>query len=763
MKFQLSSLVAWGVLGLLFPAAALAEPLPVKAVEFSSEAIGRKMKYNIVLPARYEQTTDRYPVLYLLHGFSSNYTAWAIMGVPEYARAYDLIVVMPDVGNSWYVNWARSEDGQKNRWEDFIIKDLVGHVDATYRTIAKREGRAINGLSMGGYGGLMLGLKNPDVFCSIGSQSGAVAYAKQQYERLKDGKELPRPTREPSNTPNPLIKIEGFSSQAERTPRGQIFVTAEDAAAYDPFQLVLKVSRDKLPHIYLDCGTEDRLIEANQAFVKLLTENKVPFTYSQSGGGHVAPYWAREVGHAMAVQYALLQRNLKAARKAAAEEPAQPKKTPLDEYVAKADPTFSWKLLKTIPGDGYTTFVVDLQSQSWRSPPEVDRAAWQHWLVIVKPDEVRHDTAFLRIGSGKNGDAAPDKPSPQSVLLATSTHTVVADLGMVPNQPLTFNGDGKPRSEDDLIAYCYIKFMDTGDPTWIPRLPMVKSAVRAMDVVTELLGSDKGGKTSVKKFVVSGGSKRGWTTWLTGAADRRVAAIIPIVIDVVNVRACKINHFSSYGFWAPAVGDYTRHKTHERMDTPRYAELLQIEDPYSYRDRLTMPKFIVNSAGDQYFPPDSSKFYFDDLQGPKYLRYVPNTKHNLAGSDAAESILAFYQSFLKGSPLPQYSWKVQADGSIKVQTKDKPREVNLWQATNPKARDFRLDSIGAAYQKSRLEAEGDGVWVAKVQAPKEGWTAFFAELVFDSGEKVPFKFTTQVHIVPDVLPHSIEEFRKTIK
>jgi S-formylglutathione hydrolase FrmB len=317
MKYRLSSLVVWGVLGLLFPADALAQSLPVKTVEFNSESVGRKMKYNIVLPAKYEQTTDRYPVLYLLHGLTSNYTAWSYMGVPNYARSYDLIVVMPDVGNSWYVNWAKSEDGQKNRWEDYMVKDLIGHVDATYRTIAKREGRAINGLSMGGYGGLMLGLKNPELFCSIGSHSGAIAYAKQQGERLKDGKELPRPTREPSTTPNPLIQIEGFSSQAERTPKGQIFVTAEDAAAYDPFQLVLKVPRDKLPHIYLDCGTEDRLIESNKAFVKLLMDNKIPFTYAESGGGHTAPYWAREVGHSMAVQYAILQRNLAAARKAA--------------------------------------------------------------------------------------------------------------------------------------------------------------------------------------------------------------------------------------------------------------------------------------------------------------------------------------------------------------------------------------------------------------------------------------------------------------
>jgi len=442
---------------------------------------------------------------------------------------------------------------------------------------------------------------------------------------------------------------------------------------------------------------------------------------------------------------------------------AAPVKTALDNYIAQHDSTYSWKLVKTIPGDGCTTFVLDLKSQSWRTVPEVDRAVWQHWLVIVKPDQVKHDTAYLRIGSGRNGNPAPDQPSPQSVLFAKSTNTVVAELGMVPNQPLVFNNDGKPRSEDDLIAYCQIKYMDSGDPTWLPRLPMVKSAVRAMDAVTELLAGDQGGKTSIKKFVVAGGSKRGWTTWLTGAVDPRVSAIIPIVIDVVNVRACKMNHFASYGFWAPAVGDYTRHKVHERFDTPRYAELLKIVDPYFYRERLTLPKFIVNAAGDQYFPPDSSRFYFDDLQRPKYLRYVPNVNHSLSGSDAAESILAFYRAVLQGASLPKYSCAVQADGSIRVRTETRPLEVNLWQATNPKARDFRLESIGPAYKKSALESQGEGTYVAKVNEPATGWTAFFVELVFESGDQVPYKFTTQVHIVPDVLPHSFDEFRKTIK
>jgi PhoPQ-activated pathogenicity-related protein len=446
-----------------------------------------------------------------------------------------------------------------------------------------------------------------------------------------------------------------------------------------------------------------------------------------------------------------------------AQPPVNGPKTPLDEYVAKPDPAYEWKVVKTVPGDGYTTFVVDLKSQTWRAPPDVDRAVWQHWLVVVRPDSIKHSTGFLSIGGGRNGTPAPDDASPQSIAMAKATGSVVAELKMVPNQPLVLNSDGKPRSEDDLLAEGWVKYMDTGDPLWIVRLPMVKSAVRAMDTVTALMASEQGGKADVKTFVVAGGSKRGWTTWLTGAVDKRVVAVVPIVIDVLNVRVCSINHFCAYGFWAPAIGDYTRHKIFERSDTPQYAALMRIEDPYFYRDRLTMPKYVVNAAGDQYFPPDSSKFYFGDLVGPKFLRYVPNADHSLRGSDAHDGILAFYQAVLNKTAMPRFSWEMAADGSIRVKTEDKPREVSLWQATNPKARDFRLEAIGQAYKKSRLDPGEGGVYVAKVPKPDAGWTAFFVELVFDGGGKEPLKFTTQVSIVPDVLPYKIEDAKKSSK
>jgi PhoPQ-activated pathogenicity-related protein len=449
----------------------------------------------------------------------------------------------------------------------------------------------------------------------------------------------------------------------------------------------------------------------------------------------------------------------------AAAEDRLTKKTPLDDYIAKPDATYAWKLVTTIPGDGVTSYILELKSQSWRSTPEVDRPIWQHWLTITKPEKVTSDIAFLSIGGGRNGGEAPATAPADAIDRARRTGTVVVSLGQVPNQPLVFNNDGHERSEDDLLAYCDIQFIKSGDPTWVARLPMVKSAVKAMDAATAFLASAAGGNVAIKQFVVAGGSKRGWTTWLTGAVDARVKAIVPLVIDVVNVRQSMMNHYAVYGFWAPAVGNYAvQHKVMDRWDSEGMTELNRIEDPYFYLDRLKLPKYIVNAAGDQFFTPDSSKFYFDDLKGPKYLRYVPNGDHSLKGTDAAESVLAFYRAIVKGSPLPKFTWKLEKDGSITVETETQPQQVNLWQATNPQARDFRLMSIGKAYKSSPLEPERKGVYVGRVKKPESGWTAFFVELVFDSGdEKAPYKFTTQVQVVPDVLPHSFDEFRKTLK
>ena len=428
-------------------------------------------------------------------------------------------------------------------------------------------------------------------------------------------------------------------------------------------------------------------------------------------------------------------------------------RTALDRYVAATDTNYTYSLVRSAPGKGWTTYVLEMTSQAWLTTNEVDRPLWRHWLVIVKPDTVATSKSLLFIGGGANGGEPPKGAGEQLVKIALATKSVVSELRMVPNQPLVFTGETQGRKEDSLIAYCWDKFLRTGDEKWPTRLPMTKAAVRAMDTVTVFCESATGGNVKVDGFFVAGASKRGWTTWTTAAVDKRVIGIAPVVIDVLNIEPSMMHHYAAYGFWAPAIGDYTAFRIMDWTGTPQYRALMKIEDPYEYRARFAMPKFLINATGDQFFLPDSSQFYFNDLPGVKYLRYVPNADHSLKGSDVYATLEACYHAVINQAHLPEFSWKFEGDGAIRVTAKDKPAQVMQWQATNPDARDFRNDTFGPNWQSQLLKDEGAGVFVAKVGKPPKGWTAFFVELTYPSGGATPFKFTTAVRVVPDVTEH----------
>jgi len=429
--------------------------------------------------------------------------------------------------------------------------------------------------------------------------------------------------------------------------------------------------------------------------------------------------------------------------------------TALDRYVAAPDPAFAWKVLKEMPTEGGTATLLEMTSQKWLTEKEVERPLWTHWLTVVRPAQVTSDIGFLYITGGALDRAAPARAPAWMVELARDTGTVVTELRLVPNQPIVFVDDPKrkPRVEDDYIAYTWDKYLRTGDEKWPARLPMTKSAVRAMDAVTAFVASPEGGGAKVARFVVAGGSKRGWTTWTAAAVDTRVVAIAPLVIDMLNVEPSFIHHWRAYGAWSNAVDDYVEHGIMNWMGTPQFRALMKIEEPYEYRDRLTLPKFMVNASGDQFFLPDSSQFYFDELRGEKHVRYVPNTGHSLDKSDAIESVHAFYASVVKGTPRPEIKWTFERDGSIKVVSGERPADVRVWQATNPKARNFRHDVVGAAYTSTPLEPSGPNTWVARVPKPEAGWTAFFVELTFAGAGKYPLKVTSGVRVVPDTLPY----------
>jgi PhoPQ-activated pathogenicity-related protein len=365
------------------------------------------------------------------------------------------------------------------------------------------------------------------------------------------------------------------------------------------------------------------------------------------------------------------------------------------------------------------------------------------------------------IGDGNSFDPVPGI-DPNLRKVAAATRSVIVELSAVPNQPLTFSDETTPRSEDEIIAYSWDKFLQGGDSNWPVQLPMVKSVVRCMDAAQGFVGSSAGGNRTINYFVLAGGSKRGWTTWLTAAVDNRVTAIAPIVSDLLNMKRSFAHHWAAYGFWADALSPYEEMEIFDWFDTPRSAELLQIVDPYEYLDRLDLPKFIINAAGDDFFVLDSIQFYIDGLSDETYLRHMPNTDHYLtdAFDDVLNGTIPYYYAFLNQEERPEFYWTLEDDGSVHVQTVDVPKAVNLWQATNLESRDFRMVTTGPAWVSSPLADQGGGLYIGDAVIPATGYVAFFVELIYDNSfsqqyseiDEYDYHFTTEIRVLPEVRP-----------
>ena len=457
----------------------------------------------------------------------------------------------------------------------------------------------------------------------------------------------------------------------------------------------------------------------------------------------------------------------------------KPEPTLLDEYTAQRDDAFGWKVVRSYAGGGtrrgLVGFAIDLTSQRWREAGEVDYPEWTHMMQVVVPDVVLHDTALLLVGGGQRQAGPPARLQEELWDIARATGTVVVALPNVPNQPLSLpepDGTlGDIRFEDDLLAESWVIAKRTGDPSWVIHLAMVESVVAAMDAVQQFARSEEGGGHELTGFFVAGGSKRGWTSWLTAAVDDRVRGIVPMVIDTLNLPATMRHHYGAYGFFAPAIGDYAGRSLMQDLDTPEGLMLRQIVDPYLFRDRLGMPKFILNTSGDEYFLPDTTRYWIDDLPGTTRLRILPNWDHAIdRNADAIWSALGFYLATLNGIELPELEIEVVEDSDdavewmVKVQTPDdrvRLRRLALWQATNPEARDFREEVVGKPFGIEVL-AHGEGIeedatYRIRVEKPEAGYTAFLVEQRYlVEGQQFPLVFTTQVRVLPDVLEHSFE-------
>jgi len=279
---------------------------------------------------------------------------------------------------------------------------------------------------------------------------------------------------------------------------------------------------------------------------------------------------------------------------------------------------------------------------------------------------------------------------------------------------------------------------------------------------------------NVDSFVIAGASKRGWTTWTTAAVDKRVIAMVPMVMPILNIVPNMNHHYQAYGNWSFALSDYLNLGLMGYLNKPVFDAMAAIVDPYTYRDRLTMPKIVLCAAGDEFFLPDSAQFFIHDLPGETYLNIIPDAEHSLATAyvDVGDTITTFYQLILNKTPRPVFTYEMQrgndsASITVKVAPgqNNKPAYVTLWYANtlSDRLRDFRLvvcDQIPQClnpviwyYTELPETSPGSGVYIATMKRPPFGWTGFLVELTYAYGFFDRYlRLTTEVNIVPDVMP-----------
>ena len=403
----------------------------------------------------------------------------------------------------------------------------------------------------------------------------------------------------------------------------------------------------------------------------------------------------------------------------------------LEQYVHRDDPTFSWSAKSVHKTPGGLVTDLDLVSQTWQD------IRWEHRLRVHEAAKPVYPDAMLLFITGGSSDSKPGAgDEAMGLALSRLCGTRVAVLHQVPNQPLL---GGK--KEDTLIAETFVRYLETKDADWPLLFPMVKSAVRAMDALQAW--AKEQGVPVPSKFVVAGASKRGWTTWLTGAVDRRVVGIAPMVIDTLNMPAQKEHYMEVWGKPSEQIGDYTGRGLDNSMNTPTGRLLWKMVDPYTYRDRLTLPKQIINGTNDPYWTLDALNVYWDDLKGPKSVVYLPNAGHNLGEHRdyALSAVGALARHAITGRPYPKLSWTHSDgdDGTLRLSVAANPpaRSARAWIA-RAETRDFRQ----VRWEESPL-AEGEKTYQIELDRPEKGFIALFGDLEFEV-DGVAYHLSTQI-------------------
>jgi PhoPQ-activated pathogenicity-related protein len=411
----------------------------------------------------------------------------------------------------------------------------------------------------------------------------------------------------------------------------------------------------------------------------------------------------------------------------------------LKSYLNNKDKSFKWELEDSHKGDGVTLYRIIFTSQKWQG------ITWNHEMTIMVPDLLKYNDALLFITGGSLTNGKPNIHKWDEDLITALTRvaktnmTIVAIIWQVPNQPLYDD-----LTEDALISYTLHNYLNDHDLKWPLLFPMTKSAVRAMDVVQKF--SKKEMHWKIKHFIVAGASKRGWTTWLTGANDKRVIAIGPMVIDVLNMPVNVDYQKVVWGDYSVEIEDYVKLGIAQKLGTPGGKALVKMIDPYSYRKYLTMPKMIFMGTNDPYWPVDAVKNYIDSIPGDNHICYTPNAEHDLGDKKKAfAGLSALIGATVTKKGLPACNYTVSENNGRVIVTIKPSAEIlegaALWSADS-KDEDFRDEK----WTGTSISLTDKQEFTVEVNIPDSGFRAFYVDLKFKAPYGDDFTESTRMFV-----------------
>ena len=427
--------------------------------------------------------------------------------------------------------------------------------------------------------------------------------------------------------------------------------------------------------------------------------------------------------------------------------------TSMSDYIESTKNEFSYDIQEVIYEENWTGYHIKMISGEWLDSKKVDQVEWWHYVDIIIPKQTTSSTGIMFIDGGEKSEDY-FRLDAQSIGNAIKTESVIVNVSNIPFQPLNFlSSEQDSFEEDDLIAFAWNKFLMQGakqkDVEWLPRFPMTRAIVRAMDLAQEIILQND---IVVKDFVVSGASKRGWTAWTTAAVDSRVKAVVPMVIDMLNLVPSFENHYRSYGEFSPAVQEYVNYNIQDWLGTEEFKVLMSYIEPFSFIDKFTMPKYIINAGSDEFFSTDSWRFYYDKLPGEKIIRYVPNKNHSLDGRYLTEDLVSYFYRVINDIEIPSLSWNLSDNKLIAELDYDGDYDVSVWTAKNDNGRDFRLWEEGELWEETSIGKLANNKYELNVNSNFKGYKATMIEFTIDPESEFPLIISTGPFVFPEKYP-----------